>query len=142
MTKINLKIYHPAHLNLFELADYQGDVESLKGNTEIIYSENDEAYTVMIDDKIVFAIGARILRKGVAECWIIRSKYTTEYKKNVVQITEKLIQAFSKDNNIRRWQSLISPAFVKWIEFMNFEKESELVGFDEETKYYMYRRLM
>lgn len=142
MTKINLLIYHPAHLDLFILGDGQPCIEKLKENTSIICTEEDEAYTVLIDDIPIFAIGARIIRDGVAECWIVRSNSMQKYKKQIVEITEKLIQSFTTDNNIRRWQTLINPQFIKWIEFMGFERESEIKGFDKELTYYMYRRLM
>jgi len=142
MNKVNLKIYHPAHLDLFTLGEGQQDINILKLNTSITCSKKDEAYTVLIDNVPIFAIGARIIREGVAECWIIRSNKMEQYKKFIVETTEKLIQSFSKDNNIRRWQTLINPQFVKWIEFMGFEKESEMIGFDKELQYFMYRRLM
>lgn len=140
MNQIKLKTYHEAHLDLFELFA-NDDIDILKKNTCYKITDNDEAYTILIDNKPIFALGCRIINDIVAECWLIRTIHAINYKKFVVETTKKLLEEFCKDNNIKRVQTLIKEPYIRWIEFMRFERECELKGFAKD-KTYLYRRLM
>lgn len=131
--------YKVDHLDLF-------DSEELKNEEEIerlkLFSNiNDEAITILIDGIPVISTGLRILSDSTGEVWMIKSKCIEKHAVYIVKRLGELINFYAEKYNLLRIQTLIKPEHEKWIKTLGFEKESELVNFDKDSKFYLYRRL-
>lgn len=133
MKKIPYKV---DHLDLFEIDDLEY-VEHCKNATY----QKDNALTIMVDGRPICAIGMRLHNEVTGEVWLIKSKHLKKYKHFFVRELEIIIEEYVEKYKLRRLQTVISDNYVKWIEFMGFERESEMINFVPNKKTYIYRRL-
>jgi hypothetical protein len=124
------------HLDLVNFKINYPNLNELKG--EVYPFDEDKALTYIKDDKIIFCCGLKLVRRGVAHCWVIPSVYVDNYAKSFYKEINNLLESYVKKMNIHRVQTTITDEFVKWIEMLGFEKESTLkqMTFDKKDEYF------
>ena len=128
--------YDISHLDTMDLSKDQESLEELKANTSYFT----DAYTIEIDGKFIFSIGAFLINDQTANVWLIKSVHIEKYKIEVIKTVKMVIENYFKMYKLKRMQTLIlNEKFKKWIELFGFELESELINYSS-NKTYMYRR--
>ena len=81
------------------------------------YSTPDNAFTMFMDDKPVFAIGLVVLWKGVAEGWVIASQNIFEMKFLAAKSMKIITEELCKKNKIKRLQTSVKSEFKQGVRF-------------------------
>lgn len=131
--KINYKV---DHLDFFGIEDKE-KIDYLKEAT----LESKESLTLLVDGKPICAIGLRLVTKIAGEVWLVNTPNLKNYKILFIKDLEEIIKEYAIKYKLKRLQTLIEPEFIKWIEFLGFARESEMVNFLPNKKTYLYRRL-
>lgn len=107
---INHKIKYPSILQ------FKADIDTYE-------EQGDKAITCVKDDKIIFSCGLKRINTGVAHVWVAPSIYCDTNKFLVYKTIKKLLDDHAEEFKLHRVQTTIEPEFIKWIEFLGFEKE-------------------
>lgn len=127
------KPFNIAHIDLINTKINYPSIEVLK--EEVYPLECDEAFTYIVDDKIIFACGLKWMRQGVGHCWVIPSVYVDNYAKSFYMEVRKLLDELSKKMGFHRVQTTIADnCFVSWIEKLGFHRESVLEKITHDKK--------
>ena len=118
------KRFDIAHIDLIETKIKYLDINQLK--SEVYPFDEDEAKTYIKDGRIIFACGIKMIRPGVGHCWVIPSIYIDDYAKSFYKEIKQLLFDYTITMNIHRMQTTVTDAFVKWIELLEFKRESIL----------------
>lgn len=123
------------HIDLVNLKLTYPSINELKA--EVYPFDGDEALTYIKDDRIIFCCGLKLLRRGVAHCWVVPSVYVDKYPKSFYKEIKNLLESYAKKMNIHRVQTSVTDEFIKWIEAIGFERESTLkqITFDKKDEY-------
>ena len=84
---------------------------SYKDNRICDHSQPDNAYTMFVNNKPVFACGIVVLWDGVAECWVMASQNIYEMKFLAARTILDLQDKLCKKNKIRRLQTSVKADF-------------------------------
>jgi len=118
--------FKTAHIDLINTKIKYEDLDELKEQTFTQEEIGDAAITCVKDDRIIFSCGLRRINSGVAHIWSIPSIYADQNKLLMIKTLTKLLDDHAKRFKLHRVQTSIEPEFVKWIEFLGFERESVL----------------
>lgn len=134
------KDFDVAHIDLMDLKIKYPSINELKA--DVYPFETDEAKTYIDDGRIIFACGVKMIKSGVAHCWVIPSIYVYKYGKTFYKEIRFLLEDFCRRRNIHRMQTTVVEEFVIWIERLGFEREAILkqIGSDKSDEY-LYRKL-
>lgn len=129
------KTFSIDHIDLINTKIKYKDLNILK--SEVYPFEGDEALTYLKDDRIIFSCGLKIIREGVAHCWVVPSIYVDKYPKSFYKEILRLLDNYCKKMSIHRVQTSVGDEFIKWIEKLGFERESVLkkITFDKKDEY-------
>lgn len=131
------KRFEIAHIDLINTKIDYPDLNVLKAETYTDYEYGDEAKTYIVDDRIIFACGIKMIRKGIGHCWVIPSVYVDGYARSFYKEIKTLLETHAAKMQLHRVQTNISDPFVKWIETLGFKRESTLkqITFDKKDEY-------
>jgi len=128
------KAFHIAHIDLINTKIEYPDLNVLKAETYTDYEYGDDAKTYIVDDKIIFACGVKMIRAGVGHCWVIPSVYVDDYSVSFYKEVKILLKDYAKRAKLHRVQTNIADPFVKWIEALGFKRESTLKQITSDKK--------
>jgi hypothetical protein len=125
---LNVKIvpFSIDHIDLVNHKIHYPDLAELKSDVFIYEQAGEKGVTCLIDDKIIFCCGLKRINKKVGHVWVVPSIYCDTYKIFTYKTIKELLEKHSKEFSLHRIQTTIEPQFIKWIEFLGFEKESIL----------------
>ena len=131
------KRFEIAHIDLINTKISYPDLNILKAETYTDYEFGDEAKTYIADDRIIFACGIKMIRKGIGHCWVIPSVYVDDYARSFYKEIKSLLETHVAKMGLHRVQTSITDPFVNWIETLGFKKESVLkqITFDKKDEY-------
>ncbi|MEK9918071.1 MAG: GNAT family N-acetyltransferase [Pelagibacteraceae bacterium] len=103
-------------------------------------------YTLVDDDRIIATAGVHIMWDGVAEGWLVMSKYSPEYGRTVARYAYRGFDSIMRDNGLHRVQASISsldPEAIRFARWMGFENEGIMEKFGPDgSDYYRMARVM
>ena len=120
------KDFDIAHIDLINLKIKYEDLSLLKAETFPNRNLGDEAKTFIIEDKVIFACGIRMVREGVGECWVVPSVHVDKYAKSFYKEIKQLLSTYSVKMGLHRIHTTIDKQFVNWIEKLGFDRECVL----------------
>jgi hypothetical protein len=143
MDKIKIIPFAVDHVDLINHKIKYPNIQNLKN--EIFISENngERGITGLIEDKVIFCCGIKLINSGVGHVWVVPSIYCNTYKIITYKTIKDLLEKHAKELKLHRIQTTIEKSFIKWIEFLGFERESILKQVNEDksdlffyTKFY------
>lgn len=126
------KNFNIAHVDIINTKLKYHDLDILK--SEVYPFEGDHAKTYIIDDRIIFACGLKVIKQGVAHCWVIPSIYVDKYAKRFYNEINDLLNSYAPKMGLHRIQTTVSDPFVNWIEKLGFEKECTMKQITHDKK--------
>ncbi len=131
------KDFDIAHIDIINTKINYKDLNILKAETYPSYDLGDQAKTYIADDRVIFACGIKIIRKGVGHCWVVPSIYVDDYARSFYKEIKNLLDTYSSTMKLHRIQTTIQDPFVNWIESLGFKRESILkqITSDKEDEY-------
>lgn len=114
------------HIDLVNHKIKYNSIAELKAQVFTEEVNGDKAVTCIIDDRIIFCAGLKLINPGVAHVWVTPSVHCDTNKIFVYKTIKDLLDKHAEEFKLHRIQSTIEPEFVKWIEFLGFERESVL----------------
>jgi hypothetical protein len=135
------KQFNISHIDLINTKIDYPDLNVLKAETYTDYQLGDEARTYIVDDRIIFSCGIKVVREGVGHCWVVPSIYVDDYAISFYREVKELLETYSLTMRLHRIQTTIQDPFVKWIEGLGFKRESILKQITSDKKdEYMYTK--
>lgn len=124
----NIKIIPFAldHVDLINHKIHYPSLAELKSEINIYEDSGEKGVTCLIDDRVIFSCGLKRVNSGVGHVWVVPSVYCDKYKIFTYKTIKDLLEKHAKEFRLHRIQTTIEPEFVKWIEFLGFERESVL----------------
>ena len=114
------------HVDLVNHKINYPSIAELKSEIFICEDAGEKGITCLIEDKVIFCCGLKRINKGVGHVWVVPSVYCDKYKIFTYRTIKELLEKHAKEFRLHRIQTTIEPEFIKWIEFLGFEKESVL----------------
>ena len=104
-----------------------------------------DGYTLLDGDEVLACAGVSTMWNGVAEGWIVLSKYAIKHRVSVARYTEQLFDGIMKDNSLWRIQASVHTTDEKAIRFaqwLGFEYEGVMKKFGPDgSDYFRYARV-
>lgn len=145
--KYSIKIWHPSHfqtMHINEFTQNSFDVEPhylhyLQSNVK-----HGIALSGFVEDQCYAMWGMIPLHAGVAEGWLIPSKYITKHKYTFHRATKNFLVYMMAHWKLHRLQGIVNSkniAAIKWAEVLSYKKEGVLKRYGvDKTDFIMYSR--
>lgn len=141
MPKIKIVPFSISHVDLVNHKIFYPNINALKGEIFIDEEIGEKGVTCLIDDRIIFCCGLKRINSGVAHVWVVPSIYCDSHKIFTYKTIKDLLDKHADAFKLHRIQTTIEPDFVKWIEFLGFERESVLRQVKpDKTDLYLYTK--
>lgn len=126
MANVKIIPFSIDHVDLIKHKINYPSIAELKTKIFIYEEIGEKGITCLIDDEVIFCCGLKKINQGVGHVWVLPSVYCNRYKIFTYKTIKELLEKHAKEFRLHRIQTTIEPEFIKWIEFLGFERESIL----------------
>jgi len=137
---IKFEVFQLADLSYF-LPWESRDGLSLNDSEDIYRNPNNYGYTVRLDSNILFIGGISIIREGIGELFLHRSKYVKDDTKTFCRLAQMMVSNSFEDFKLRRLHSITKDSIKstgKFAKFLGFKKESKMKNYFEDSDASLY----
>jgi|TARA_R110000823_G_C15840353_1_gene491142 hypothetical protein len=146
-SKYSIKIWHPSHFQHMHLNEFDQKSFKLVPNYLQYLQKNVQsgiALSGFVEDQCYAMWGLAPLHAGVAEGWLLPSKYISKYKYTFHRATKNFLVYMMAHWKLHRLQGIVDSnnlAAIKWAEVLSYKKEGVLKRYGvDQTDFIMYSR--
>lgn len=129
MTDVKIIDFDPKHFDCMAIRQKEKDtifsLPDIASRYEKMASASVQAFTFVVDGRILFCAGFVVLWEGVADFWMVPSVYTKDYPFVFYRLVRRYLKVIPKTFRLHRMQTTsYDDAFhEKWMQKLGFEKE-------------------
>jgi len=128
-TTIEVVPFHPKHLEVMDLRDLEKNtifkLENIYELVDQAHRASVESGTFMFDGRLLFCAGFTQLWAGVADGWIIPSRYAAEAPMVYTRYMKRYLDSLMTSFKLHRFQTVAveDKPHRRWMKFLGFKPE-------------------
>lgn len=132
MRDVKILEFNPAHFECMDIRQKERDTIFSLPDAQERYGRMAQAavqaFTFIVDGRILFCAGFTVLWEGVADFWMVPSVYTKEHPFVFYKLIRRYLAAIPQTFRLHRLQttSYDDPFHEKWMRKLGFEKEGTM----------------